>query len=557
MAVDLEASLLDQCEQIWAHTRGERERELNMRKIPPLVQLWDGEMLLQHVVGAEYSMNVDVPENDSGPIELRHPFDHPVGQWLWDEQGRIDRGEKRNVNITVRYCGSTVGGLLDSVDLEADEAGDQVIVAKFLSDYERLKWYSVWSNPFLPDWIQWPQIFMLPGPILWVLSLTLDLQLMRERASSWALPSDPMDPAQRGGLNQSTWSMVVKPISFVDAMASGCLWGIAISRFKNFHEMAKAMMADGEIAVVIKPWLNGDPPPWPGAPTLRHGTRVVEFVDRSGTFTGTSHGGTIWDGLTRTVTEFVGDMIDPVVSTSTDASIPPEYYEVGSKRSQKALPIAVWRDGEQTGLTNYRYRKSPAKGIQVITGGHSAPMVNETIKAGIVLAGDLAAMMIGVPPLGGVADAILAPLYTDALFAWIRATSEARANNGGWTRYFEYFQEGGGKAYTLSSLMVLRAGIWATRSFEASEFSAGDGMPFLIGEAGHVWLSDRAGYTIRGDKTGRIYMDRVSRVQLSWDRQTAPEWTITIGDNSEFQDPVAKAYERIESIVSALQQLGV
>ena len=554
--IDFEASLEEQCEAIWAATRAARKAELNLRKAPPVVRLWDGEMRLQFVVQAEYSASFELIDGDTGPFEIRHPFDHACGQWLFDEYGRIERGEKRNINVTVDYCGSCLGGLLEYVELESGDDGDQVVVARFASDYERLKWYSVWANPWLDEWIQAPKVFLLPGPIPWVLSATLDFQLHREMHSSWTLPSDPMDPAQRGGLNQSTWSMVVKPISFLDSMASGALWGIAASRFKNFHEMATAMMEDGEITPVIRPWLEGDPEPWPGA-NLRHGTRVVSFEDRSGTYTGTSHGGTIWDGLVRTVEEFVDDMIDSTESLITDGSIPPEYYEVGAKRTQKSLPFVVWRDGDETGLESYRYRKTPSKGVQVVTGGHSMPYVNETISASIILAGALAALIPGVPDVGTGADTLLAPIYEDTLFAWMVARSAARAKNSGWTRYFEFFMEGSGKAYTISSLMVLRAGMWATRSRDSTEFSAGDGSPFLIGETGHVWLSDRAGYTIRGDKTGRIYIDRVSKVKLAWDRETAPEWTLTIGDSKDLEDPVAKAHARLESIMGSIQQLGI
>ena len=169
--------------------------------------------------------------------------------------------------------------------------------------------------------------------------------------------------------------MVVKPISFMDAMASGALWGIAASRFKNFHDLAKPMYQDGEITPVIRCYLEGDPPPWPGA-NLRHGTRVVSFEDRSGRYTtGTATGGSIWDGLIRTISEFVGDFIDSTTSLATDTTIPVEYFEPGSKRTQKELPFAVWRDGEITGLETYRFRKTPSKGIQVITGGHSMPGV--------------------------------------------------------------------------------------------------------------------------------------------------------------------------------------
>ncbi len=173
------------------------------------------------------------------------------------------------------------------------------------------------------------------------------------------------------------------------------------------------------------------------------------------------------------------------------------------------------------------------------------------------MAGDLIAAAIVIPPIGGSVDAILSPIYTDALLAFMVARSHYRAVTQGWTRYFEYFASSSGKAYTLSSLLVLRAGFWKTRRYDAVQFGARDGAPFVVGEAGHVWLNDRCGFTIRGDKTGRIYMDRVSKVELHWDRQTAPTWVLTIGSDAALQDPLARAWERLEEFTDALQQLGL
>src|SRR5687767_8029029 len=151
MAINFADPLLDQCNAIWAATRAQRAAELNLRKVPPLLRLWDSEMHLQHVVGAEYAASFELIDGDTGPIEITHPLDHPAGRWLWDEQGRIDRDEGRNVNITVDYAGSRIGGMLDHVELELGEGGEQLVVARFNSDYERLKWYTVWSNPWLPE----------------------------------------------------------------------------------------------------------------------------------------------------------------------------------------------------------------------------------------------------------------------------------------------------------------------------------------------------------------------------------------------------------------------
>ncbi|MBF6363217.1 hypothetical protein IU447_24170 [Nocardia farcinica] len=556
--IDFSRPLLDQCEAIWKATQERKRRQELMRLADAEIFLFDAEMRLQHVVRNEYGYDLMLPSNDTGTFDLPVPFDSPVGQWGWDEKGRLDRGEKKNINFVLEWNGSRIGGLIDDIDVDLDEkTGDQILTFKFLTDYEKLKWYSCWSNPWFPEWIQWPQVFLAAGPITWLLPLMLDLQIQRERNAGWAVPNDPLDPGQRGDLDQSTYSMVVKPISFLEAMASGVLWGLAISRFKNFHELATPMMDDGEVACKIGIYLEGDPEPWPGA-NLRPGTRYVWFEDFSGTYSGTSHGGTIWDGLVRTVHEFVGDMIDANESLGGDFTIPPEYYDpTKPPRTQKICPSVVWRDGEISGLERYKYRRTHSKGIQVVTGGHSMPGVNEGISAFIQMVGDLIAAAVVIPPIGGTVDAILAPIYTDALLAFMVARSAARAAAQGWTRYFELFQGSGGKAYTLSALLVLRAGFWATRAFDTVEFAARDASPFVIGEAGHVWVDDRCGFTIRGDKTGRIYMERVSKFHLRADRQTPPTPSLTIGSAKALEDPVAKAFQQLREVFGELQQLGL
>ena len=173
--------------------------------------------------------------------------------------------------------------------------------------------------------------------------------------------------------------------------------------------------------------------------------------------------------------------------------------------------------------------------------------------------GDLTAMIPGVPPLGGAADAALKPLYTDTILSWMSVDSPQRRNNSGWSRYFEYFQDGADKAYTLSSLLVLRAGFYATKTWFTHELAISDAAPFLVGDngLGHFFLGDRIGATIPGDFTGEVYVDRVCRLSLAWDRDANPEWMPVIGDNRALQDPGQRAMELIEDIKAAIHDLGV
>jgi hypothetical protein len=149
MGVDFTAPLADQCQQIWAFTQEWRHNEMLLRKEMPLMRYWNAEMALQFLGGQEYKGRFTWISNDTGPGQVELPFNTPVAQWIHDEDGRIARGEGRNIVITVDYCGARWSGLMDKFSVEQREDGDVALVVDFMHDYEALKWYSVWSNPFL------------------------------------------------------------------------------------------------------------------------------------------------------------------------------------------------------------------------------------------------------------------------------------------------------------------------------------------------------------------------------------------------------------------------
>jgi hypothetical protein len=152
-------------------------------------------------------------------------------------------------------------------------------------------------------------------------------------------------------------------------------------------------------------------------------------------------------------------------------------------------------------------------------------------------------------------------MYEDTILAWESTKSIQRAQNAGWSRYFEYFQDIGSpaKAYTIAALMVKRAGFWATKTVLANEMSVIDATPFLVGPPpfGHWWLDDRIGFSLDNDPTGQIWMDRARKIELKWDSDTYPEWVPTIGDPRNLQDPAQRAWGKIEGMVASLRDLGV
>jgi hypothetical protein len=185
------------------------------------------------------------------------------------------------------------------------------------------------------------------------------------------------------------------------------------------------------------------------------------------------------------------------------------------------------------------------------------PGVNEAISASIQAAGDILGSIFQIGSLGGTIDTLLKPLYEDTVLAWISVKSIERAQNSGWSRYHEYFQDGANKAYTIASLMVLRAGFWATKTTLSAQLKVIDGSPFLIGDRGlgHWWVDDRLGFALEDDKSGRIWMDRCRKLELKRG-EDGLEWLPTIGDPRMLEDPAQRAWGRIEDLVAGLKELG-
>lgn len=546
------------CDQIWDATREQKLVEERIRREQPVGRIWDAEWNVQHVLGSEYGAKFSWISNDTGPGQTEFPMSSPVAKWIYDYQGRMDRDEGRTVGISIDYCGARWSGILDKFAVEQREDGDSVLVVDWVADYEKLKWYSVVPNPFLPDAFQAPRAWLLAGPVTWVLRLTLFLAIWREHNPFLTWPDDPMDLSNwvTMGLDISDWHIVVKPESFIDAMASGVVWSVATSRWANFHDMAHYMVEDSEISIECRRYLPGDEPPWPGA-DLRYGTLVVDFVDKSGVLVGTANGGNVFDGLARTVVEFADDFIDSTYDIVADADTPEDYFDIGKRYTDPVKPYVVFYEGETSPVQESSWIYSPTKGVQVAVGGHSAPGVNETISATIQAVGDILGNLVQLGSLGGTIDTLLAPLYEDTILAWQTYKSNERANNTGWDRLFTYFQEGAGKAYTISSLMVLRAGMWATKTVISWQVSVSDGQPYLIGDngIGHFWLDDRIGLVLKADN--QIHMDRCRRIDLEWGPDSPPEWTLNVGDERIWQDPAQRALGRIERLIAGLHDLGV
>lgn len=553
--VDFGLDLLAQCEGILQATRARESMMRAERRKNTVIRLHDGHMALHHIVRREDSQRWEDVDNDTGPGTLVMDYEWEESQWLWDMHERKKRGETINVIVTVDYVGTRWSGLLHEAIVETDDLGNSKLTATFLSDYEQLKWRDLWSNPGSIAGFQFPKIFALGGPADWALGTALHLNLARAHGWVSGFTDDPLNASATA--DQTNWPIVVKPDKFSSAMARGTTWAIVLSRFATFHEAAQMILEDAELSVTWRRWLEGDPLPWAGA-RIKHGTLVIGFEDKSGILEGTAGGGTMWDGLSRVVRGYINDFIENDDTAITGIPSVPEYHEPGFIHTDPRVPY-VFFGPKSPGLLKQVARWRPAKGLRITTGGHSMPMVNELISAALQAAGDMTAMIPGVPPLGGAAEAILRPIFEDVILSFMSVWLAARAAASGEFALYEYFIADSGKAYTLASLLVMRSGVHLTRTSFSVSMEIGDGGPYLVGAKGHGHFGkgDRVLTQIIGDKSGRIHSERVRKTVLSASVGSAPAFAIEMGDSAAGEDPAVRIGADIERLKGALKTTGV
>ncbi|MFF4027012.1 phage tail protein [Nocardia elegans] len=558
-------SLEEQCTAIWDATVQREKDEARARLEPPLVRIFNGDGHLQGVLSSEYSAQFTWIDNDAGSGQVEIPLWDPLAKWIYQVSKRVDNGEKRNVVITVDKDGARWSGTIVDHSVEKREDGTRVLVTRWIHDFDMLKYYLAWCNPFLPDFVQFPRVFFLAGPSIWALKTALFLNVMREQENwYWALPDDPQN--QTGAPGMGDWSVVIKPTEFLDDMNAGTLWSIPNSRFKYWVDMSKDILEDAQLSVQVRRYIATDDEQPIAGQTLRNMALVVDIVDKSGYYTDTSNGGDPFLGLKRTFAQIADDFIDEVVEDVVDPAIPDSYKVPGLKLTDKVCPYVVYLEGEETGIESSKFLFTYGTAVSIVTGGHSFPFVNEIISATIQTIGDAIAAAIVVPPVGGAVDAMLQPLYWDTLAAWMHFASPGRVANSGWIRKFEYRAGASDRAFTLEALLSLRKGFHETRSWFSHEVTLRDGAPWYIGDngKGHFFLGDRIGAQVLGDFASQygfndytIYVDRVRELTLAWGEDSFAEWACTIGEKEKNKDRGQRALGMISDLMAGLHEVGV
>lgn len=513
------------------------------RRARPHIQLWDKNWEYPITLAGEIEASFETRIYDTGEGNITLPGDHKIASMLHA------LGESEDLHITVDTPGIRWSGKVSTIREYAEE-GQHRIELSILNEYEHLKKIICYSNPFFPAEFQWPKIFTWAGPSIFGIKTLIFLNLMRRFVPfMWTLPENIFDAANwLANFNPANWPIVVVPGNI---LTDTSMWTVLTTRFGNLHDVINSTLKDAGLVITCTRWLPGDPQPAPTHFTLTKSTLVIDVVDKSGV---RGPSGTLLDGALKLGRTILEDGLTEEVYVDPNTGEPPAGYSIPDTFfTDKDWPWVCWRNGMRTGLSGVSSWEmtvhKPLAGA-IVTGGKSPQWVNAGIKLLLNAALGYLGAFIGNPALG---LGIFEDQVEDVVLAFHRVPLPMRQAAMGRGQYGETWENAGGTGFSISTLQALRVARWKSRAYTSFKVTVVNGAPYWIGK--HFTLGDRVGAEI-GD-TGRIYIDQVNSLKISWDRSQDPLWEISIG-NDEAEEPRGAVLSRqLEQVRAFVQSLGV
>ena len=438
-------------EDFAAWAREVREYRIERAYDPPTIWFYDGDWVYRGIVRGELGGSVNLIVNETGTIQLRLPIDLDDPRRTWAAFWALDEDARgtSNIHVRIEMMGARICGRMkpkNGVTVVRGEQGDEVRI-DFLDDIEELKYVHTAGNPFLPiSLIQQPKAWMLYLQADHGILLTLAANLLRLQLTNIDLSffTDLLDPDQWPVNPLDMWQqsqIIVKPRKIGDSVAPLAL--VVGSIRTSIFDVAAPILEDAEMQWDLRRWFIGDPEPWPGAGTewIRNGTLFVDIADKSGFRRGTSIGGNLFTGLTRTIASLTSNHVEDSYDLFTGETIDETGFRLpGFLSTPPAHPYVVYRDGDITGIQTSEFSISPGGAGRITVGGQSMPGVDELISAAIRYGGDVlgdnlnavitavVGTSVSVGSLGAALDAFLNPIYKDSILAHMSVPLLLRQN---------------------------------------------------------------------------------------------------------------------------------
>lgn len=523
-----------------------------------------GRVAYQDTIRASFPFKKNV--SAQGILELR--FDHYISEWLRAVPN--DPEAKKNIVIRVDFFGGKLRwtGLLHHVAKKTRD-GVAYMELTFNDDLQFLQFLLGPPNPALPIPVfQWPRVLPIVGPAKWACSIMVLLNLIRVQAPVYHLPDDPFDLEQWLYLSPTHWEnwqchIKCNPLALDDSS----LWTALGTRMNPIDSVLADALDDAQLTIRWRRVFTDEGETETGllfVDTPANGALVFEIVDDSGYYNpllgGTFLGGTIVDGMVRSVVQYIGGFIEDTAQLISDDETyaPDEYFGRGWLATLAQQPWLVIRDNSWTPMETSELTWSPATAVSVVVGGDN-PAADAIARLIISTTGNILGYFLlgGFSSAGDIAADLIMPFLQGTIAAWLEWKNTARARGLGWVHLWELYQQGAeNNSWSLSALAALRGGFLASKS-ETSHTISLHGNSWIIPGA-HFQIGSRVGSTSRGYEN-LIFVNQCEEIIPAWDHSGGTPLTVQVklGQNKAAMSVGERLARLTKKMRDILQNIGV
>lgn len=575
----------------------------------PMMRLADQNLnVIAEIVG-ELSCDTEELMSDTGQARVIITYDNYLVDYMVNQiQVYTDVHLLIDPVPTQRSWRTRWGGKVHQINVKRNEDGTSTVEIIALSMREHAKKLLIAATPWFAPEIQPLKIWVLPGPIRTILFATFWINLMRLftpiisgitnafNPLSWINPS-MLDQSIIADFDPLSYPIQV---AFVNPVLDQSRWTVIGATWTDWHSSTTDMLKDCGVIMRAYTWLKGEDTDSPHTELtqLINGVEGVaidllnalglssadQLVEAIGTdieslvtptrscvvfsledFSGQAGPtGTALDGLLNLIGVTFDDLFTSVlINADTGQTLDGEpVIDVINPTAPIAeallgvapqAPSVIWRESTYDRVVSKQHTLYKAPPLTMMTGGRSPAIVNQSqdfaiqyglsqLQTVIAAGGGLGGVAVeGGPPIGsGLAFLYQGQLDND-LLAWERITDPTRAVWTGDLAYQEWFERGSQTAYTLSSILTLRQADFNTRAYYGFQAQVISGFPWVLDV--DVRLGERAGWEF----DGVIYVDQITAVKRAWDRQSPVLCTLSVGDDRDKQDPIARSMRALNA----------
>jgi hypothetical protein len=444
-----------------------------------------------------------------------------------------------------------------------------------VSNREHLKHILCAATPFSPPEFQPLKMWLMPMNCRSALTISLFINLFRQYHPFAAIPTNILNPVSWLDSNVSQMSALNWPVQpqFINILRDTSRTEIFTSRWQDFHTSSQAMLEDAGCVWRAYTFLTEDEDsPHVELAQVGSGLKnkklnnlaqdfmrpkrncvVMAVEDKSGIVGPT---GTLIDGPINLIAATADDLLTEILI--------PEYDKDGDGQTDPLIrkwlgvapkpPWVTFREGEFSAIVESEKVIHSSSAKTIVVGGKSPGWLNELQTFGIqyglaqlselfyVPSGPTSVSGAQVPATPGL-DSLYQGQLDDILFAYQRWTDPIRALRAGDFAFLENFEQGStGSAYTISGELDIRTGIWKTRAYTNFRVSIRNGYPWVAGL--DFTLGDRCAF----EMANVLHVDQVSAIRYKWDKDSPVRVEVSVGNDSQEEDPVGKAIKSIAGI---------